>query len=150
MPHEGELVVRDLQPRGNLLVGLGAPRLQARAQVRKFVGDDEDQDGLRERLLDLQRAVDFGFGDDVEPGRQRLLDERARRAVQVPVILAPFEEVARAALPLELVPRQKEVVYPVPLARPRAPRRRGDRVEKPLVPRLETLDERVFPRTGRA
>src|ERR1700676_899707 len=64
-PSEGELVVRDFQPRGDLFVRLGAPRLEARAEIRELVGDDEDEDRVGKLFLDGERAVDFGLRDDV-------------------------------------------------------------------------------------
>src|SRR5665213_1932098 len=113
----GELVVRDLEPRGDLFVRLGAARFQARAQVRELVGDDEDQDRVRELLLDRERAVHFGLGHDVVAVPKLVLDERARHPVQVAVVLAPLEKCALRDAPPKLFMAQEEVVDVVALAR---------------------------------
>src|SRR5580658_8637147 len=110
VPNEGELVVRDLEARGDLLVRLGSPRLEARAEMRELVGDDEDEDGATERALDGQRSVDLGLRDDVVPGPERLVDERTRRPVEMAVVLPVLQELTGVTAPFELRPSQKEVI----------------------------------------
>src|SRR5512139_4345363 len=60
---------------------------------------DEDQDGVRKQLLDLQRTLPVDLEHHVLTALHALLDAGPRGAVEVAVHLGPFEEVAVGNLP---------------------------------------------------
>jgi len=69
-------------------------RKQKEDRYRQLSRQDEDQDRVREQLLDLQRALPVDLEHDVLAVHQALFDRLARRAVEMAMHLRPLEELA--------------------------------------------------------
>src|SRR5581483_10926390 len=91
-----------------------------------------------------ERTVDLRLHHQVVTLGQRPLDELARRAVQVAVVLEPFQKRARREPPFEFFPAQEEVVLTLGLARTGRPGRRRYRVPEAGQPFEQRVDQRVL------
>ena len=82
------------QALGDRVGAVLAAAQQPLAQLVPARRQHEDEHGVREQLLDLQRALPVDLEHDVLARADALPDRRLRRSVALAVYLGPFEELA--------------------------------------------------------
>src|SRR5450830_1270596 len=81
-----------LQAQFDHVRGVFAAALQARAQLFPAGGQDEDQDGIGKRLLDLDRALEVDLQHHVGAFGDALFDGLFRGAIAVAMHMGPLDE----------------------------------------------------------
>ena len=135
-------------PRDHLRLVFAAP-LQAGQQLVPARRQEEDEDRVREELLDLQRALPVDLEQHVVAADDAVFDGAARSAVEVAVHLGPLDELARRDHGAKRRLVDEVVLAPVLLLAARLSRGVRDRQHEVRIELEQGLDEARFAGAAR-